>query len=146
LSAGTGVWNLSAGLLQPLFHGGELSAKQRAAVAAHDQAEAQYRAVVLQAFGEVADVLRALEADANILQAQADAESAAHDSLELTRKQFQLGGANYLALLIADRQYLQTRINLVQAQAARFADTAALFQALGGGWWNRQTAAGTEMK
>ncbi|HUJ17732.1 MAG TPA: efflux transporter outer membrane subunit [Nitrospirota bacterium] len=146
LSGGTGVWNIGAGLLQPLFHGGEVSAKQRAAVAAYDQAEAQYRAVVLQAFGEVADVLRALEADANILQAQADAESAAHDTLELTRKQFQLGGANYLALLIADRQYLQTRINLVQAQAARFADTAALFQALGGGWWNRQTAAGSETK
>ena len=137
-SGGTAVWNLGAGLLQPLFHGGELSAKRRAAVAAYDQAAAQYRATVLQAFQNVADVLRALDADARTLQAQADAEAAARDTLDLTQKQFQLGAVSYLSLLNAERQYQQTRISLVQAQAARFADTAALFQALGGGWWNRE--------
>jgi len=137
-SGGTEVWSLGAGLLQPLFHGGELSAKRRAAVAAYDQAAAQYRATVLLAFQNVADVLRALEADARALQAQADAEAAAHDTLDLTQKQFQLGAVSYLLLLNAERQYQQSRISLVQAQAVRFADTAALFQALGGGWWNRE--------
>jgi NodT family efflux transporter outer membrane factor (OMF) lipoprotein len=137
LSSGAPIFTLGAGVLQPLFHGGALDARRRAAVAAYDQSAAQYRATVLQAFQNVADVLRALEADASTLKAQADAVAAARDSLDLTRKQFNLGAVNYLSLLNAERQYQQVRIDLVQAQAARFADTAALFQALGGGWWNR---------
>ncbi len=140
-SSGTGVWSLGAGLLQPVFHGGALSAQRRAAVAAYDQAMAQYRSVILQAFQNVADVLRALETDAETLKEQADADAFARSTLELTRKQFQLGGASYLLLLNAERQYQQTRISLIQAQAARYADTAALFQALGGGWWNRDRQA-----
>ena len=122
-------------MLQPIFRGGELTARRRAAIAAYDQAEAQYRETVLQAFQNVADVLRALEKDAQTLKAQADAEAVARASLDLTRKQFQLGAVSYLTLLNAERQHQQARISLVQAQAARFADTAALFQALGGGWW-----------
>ncbi len=140
--AGTSVWSLGAGLLQPLFHGGALTAKRRAAIAAYDQAEAQYRETVLQAFLNVADVLRALETDAHALKAQADAEAAARASLDLARDQYRLGAASYLTLLNAERQYQQARITLVQARAARFADTAALFQALGGGWWNRGPGAG----
>jgi NodT family efflux transporter outer membrane factor (OMF) lipoprotein len=136
-SAGTSVWSLGAGALQPVFHGGALSAQKRAAVAAYDQAMAQYRSVVLQAFQNVADVLHALRSDAETLKAQADADAFAHSTLELTQKQFKLGGVSYLSLLNAERQYQQTRINLIQAQSARYADTAALFQALGGGWWNR---------
>ena len=142
-STGTGVWSLGAGLLQPVFHGGELSAERRAAVAAYDQAMAQYRLVVLQAFQNVADVLRALDADAETLKAQADADESARSTLELTQKQFQLGGVSYLSLLNAERQYQQTRIDLIQAQAARYADTAALLQALGGGWWNRDGRRGS---
>ncbi len=136
-SSGTGVWSIGAGLLQPVFHGGALSAQKRAAVAAYDQAMAQYRAVVYLAFQNVADVLRALDADASTLKAQADADESARNTLELTQKQFQLGAVSYLSLLNAERQYQQTRIGLIQAQAARYADTAALFQSLGGGWWNR---------
>ncbi len=132
---GTSVWGLGAGLLQPIFRGGELTAKRRAAVAAFEQAEAQYRDTVLLAFQEVADVLRALEMDAQSLKAQADAEAAAKASLDLARERFELGAASYLTLLNAERQHQQARIVLVQAQAARFSDTAALFQALGGGWW-----------
>ncbi len=135
-SADALVWNLGAGLLQPLFHGGELLAKRRAAVAAYDQALANYRETVLQAFKNVADVLRALEADARALGAVAEAAEAARKSLDLTKEQYRLGGVSYLTLLNAQRQYQQTRIDLIQAQAARFADTAALFQALGGGWWH----------
>ena len=135
--SGTSIWGLGADLLQPVFHGGQLNAKRRAAVAAYDQASAQYRQTVLLAFQDVADVLRALDADANTLKAHADAEAAARDSLDLARTQFRLGAVSYLSLLNAERRYQQTKISLVQARAARFADTAALFQALGGGWWNR---------
>lgn len=138
---GSAVWGIGAALLQPLFHGGTLEAQRRAAVADFDQAAAQYRETVLQAFRDVADVLRALEYDAMTLQAQAEAESAAQDTLDIAKKQLRFGATNVLSLLNAQRQYHQARFLLVQAQALRFADTAALFQALGGGWWNRETAA-----
>jgi len=136
-SAGAGVWRIGAGLLQPLFHGGELTAQRRAAIAAYDQAEAQYRETVLTAFQNVADVLRALELDANLLKAQAEAEKSASESLEITQKQFEFGAVNYLSLLNAERQHREAQVFLIQAQARRYADTVALFQALGGGWWNR---------
>lgn len=136
-SGSTGVWNVGASLLQPLFRGGELTARRRAAIATYDQTAAQYRETVLRAFQNVADVLRALDVDAQALKAQAEAESAARDTLELTQKQYALGGANYLSLLNAERQHQQARIGLIQSRAQRYADTAALFQALGGGWWNR---------
>ncbi|GBE11868.1 putative efflux pump outer membrane protein TtgC precursor [bacterium BMS3Bbin14] len=148
LLTGSGViWNIGAGLLQPLFHGGELSAKRRAAVAAYDQAAAQYRQTVLLAFKNVADVLCALDSDALTLQARAAAEAAVKANLDLTRRQFRLGAVNYLTLLVAQRDYQQARISLIAARAQRYADTAALFQALGGGWWNRSlAAAGTAAK
>jgi NodT family efflux transporter outer membrane factor (OMF) lipoprotein len=134
---GTGVWSLGAGLLQPLFHGGELSARRRAAIASYDGAAAQYRLTVLQAFQSVADVLRALDSDAASLKAQAEAAASARESLAISQKQFDLGSVSYLSVLNAQRQYQLTSVSLAQAQAARVADTAALFQALGGGWWNR---------
>ncbi|MBA5637671.1 efflux transporter outer membrane subunit [Duganella sp. LX20W] len=130
-------WNLAAGLTQPLFNGGALTAKRRAAEAAYDAAAAQYRATVLAAFRDVADSLRALEFDASALQAQADAEALAAETLALAKRQYQLGAISYLSLLDAQRSYQQSHVALAQAQAARYADTAALFQALGGGWWNR---------
>jgi len=139
-SSGSSFWNLGGGLLQPIFHGGQLSAERRAAVAAYDQAAARYRETVLRAFQNVADVLQALAADARTLRAQVDADAAARDSLEMTEQQFKFGAVSSLALLNAQRQAQQSRISLVQARAARFADTAALFQALGGGWWNRDFA------
>jgi NodT family efflux transporter outer membrane factor (OMF) lipoprotein len=136
-TAGTSVWRLGAGLLQPLFHGGELTAKRRAAIAAYDQAAAQYRETVLEAFQNVADVLRALELDADLLKAQAEAEASARESLNMTQKQFELGAVNFLSLLDAERQHRLAQVILIQAQARRYSDTVALFQALGGGWWNR---------
>jgi len=136
--AGTGFWSVAAALAQPIFNGGALTARRRAAIAAYDQAAAQYQSTVLTAFQNVADALRALDYDASALKAQADAESLARESLDLATRQFQLGAVSYLGLLDAQRTYQQARVSLVQAQAARFADTAALFQALGGGWWNRE--------
>ncbi|MCH9754893.1 MAG: efflux transporter outer membrane subunit [Candidatus Rickettsiella isopodorum] len=130
------LWNIGGALFQPLFRGGALLAERRAAIAAYDVAAAQYREVVLQAFQNVADTLRAIEADAQEMRAQKQAESAAYANLYLVRQQFFLGSVSYLSLLDAQRQYQQTRISLVQAEASRYADTAALFQALGGGWWN----------
>jgi len=138
ISNSTSVWSLGAGLLQPVFRGGELSAKRRAAIAAYDQATAQYRETVLESFRNVADVLQALDADALSLAAQAEAERSAWETLDLTRKQYEIGAVNYLFLLNAQRLHQQALIGLAQARAARYADTAALFQALGGGWWNRE--------
>lgn len=140
-SAGSTVWSIGANVLQPIFRGGELLHRKRAAVAAYDAAAAQYRAVVLSAFRDVADVLRALELDAAALAAQAEAERAASENLEIARLQLETGGASFLSFLNAQNNYQQARIALVQARANRFADTAALFVALGGGWWNRGSQA-----
>ena len=137
---GTTGWSLAAGLVQPIFNGGALQAKKRAAVAAYDAAQAQYQATVLNAFLNVANTLRAIDTDAEAVQANADAERLATESLDLVQRQYQLGAVSYLASLDAQRTWLSTRVALVQARAARFTDTAALFQALGGGWWNAPDA------
>jgi NodT family efflux transporter outer membrane factor (OMF) lipoprotein len=142
LFAGPSVWSIGAGLLQPIFRGDALNAKRRAAIAAYDEAAAQYRQTVLLAFQNVADTLRALDDDARTLVAQAAAEAYAREALALAERQFRLGATSYLTLLNAQRQYHLARLALVQAQAARYADTAALFQALGGGWWQRTAASG----
>ncbi len=135
--AETTAWSLASNLTAPIFNGGALSAKRRAAEAAYDGAAAQYRATVLAAFQNVADSLRALESDATALKAQAESDALAAEALALATQQYKLGGISYLALLDAQRSYQQAHVALVQAQAARYADTAALFQSLGGGWWNR---------
>jgi NodT family efflux transporter outer membrane factor (OMF) lipoprotein len=131
------VWSIAGQLTQPVFHGGALLAARRQAIATYDQVCAQYKETVLQAFQNVADTLRALEADARTLRAQKRAENSAHSNLVLTQQQYRLGGASYLALLNAQQQYESTIIARIQAQAARYSDTAALFLALGGGWWNK---------
>ena len=110
-------------------------------MAAYEQAAASYRNTVLTAFQNVADALRALQSDADAVKAQAEAVHSAADSLAISRDQYQAGAITYTALLAAEQTYQQARIALVQAQANRFADTAALFQALGGGWWNRSDIA-----
>lgn len=133
----TGIWSIGAQVIQPIFHGGALNAQRKAAIAAAKKACAEYKETVLKAFQSVADVLRALELDALTLRAQVAAENSAKASLRMTQKQFLLGGVSYIDVLNAQRQYEQTLINRIQAQAARFNDTVALFQALGGGWWNR---------
>jgi NodT family efflux transporter outer membrane factor (OMF) lipoprotein len=136
--AGTAAWSAGASLLQPLFHGGQLRYRRRAAVADLEHADAIYRQTVLAAFQEVADTLRALEADARGLRAQVASEKAASDAFQISKKQFQAGGISYVSVLNAQRLFLEARQSRVQAQAARYADSAALFQALGGGWWNRK--------
>ena len=134
---GTSFWDASAGVTQPIFQGGTLLHRERAARDAYVQASEQYRSTVLTSFQNVADTLNALQQDADGLKAAAAAKDAAKVTLDLASKQYHSGYANYLALLNAEMSYQQALINLVQAQANRYADSAALLQALGGGWWNR---------
>jgi NodT family efflux transporter outer membrane factor (OMF) lipoprotein len=136
-SAGNGFRDVGASVTQPIFQGGTLLHKERAARAAYAQADEQYRSTVLTAFQNVADTLHALEQDADGLKAAVAARDAAKVTLDLTTRQMQVGYVSYLALLSAEQNYQQAVINLVQAQSNRYSDTAALFQALGGGWWNR---------
>jgi NodT family efflux transporter outer membrane factor (OMF) lipoprotein len=136
-ASGNDFWSLGAAVLAPIFDGGMLQHLEQAAKDAYVQSAEQYRSTVLGAVQNVADTLVALEQDAEGLKASAAAEAAAKRSLDLAQAQVQDGYAGFLQLLIAQQAYQQARINLVQAQAARFADTAALFQALGGGWWHR---------
>ncbi len=134
--AASSVWSLGTNLTQPLFHAGALEAGQRAAQAALDQAAAQYRQTVLNAFQNVADVLRALESDAKTLSAQSDNAEAIRRSLQLAKSQYDTGSISLLNLLSAQERDHQAQIALIQAQSSRLADSAALFLAMGGGWWN----------
>jgi len=137
-SPGSLIWSFAGSVAQAIFKGGQLEHQKKAAEAVFDQALAQYKSTLLNAFQDVANALRAIQADADALKAQDAAVRAAAASLNIARAQFQTGATTYLSLLNAQQVYLNARVNLVRAQAQRFADTAALFQALGGGWWNRQ--------
>ena len=134
-SSGSGFYVLGASLAQPLFHGDELQAKRRAAVAAYEQAGAAYQEVVLQSFQNVADVLRALEADAKKVKERTDAATQARTYHDITSARFKAGGVSYFFLLDAQRKLHGALIDRTQALTERYADSAALFQALGGGWW-----------
>jgi NodT family efflux transporter outer membrane factor (OMF) lipoprotein len=146
-SAGAGFWDLGASVTQPIFQGGTLLHKERAARAAYVQAAEQYRSTVVTAFQNVADTLNALQHDADALKSAATAADAAKVTLDLTRRQMETSGAgeaSQVALLNAEQTYQQAEINRVQAHANRYSDTAALFHALGGGWWNRADFAKNE--
>jgi NodT family efflux transporter outer membrane factor (OMF) lipoprotein len=136
-ATGNGFWDIGASLTQTLFDAGALLHEHRAADAALDEAAAQYRAAVVLACQNVADTLRALQADANAVQASAAARRAAQAAFELSRQQRELGTVSWVAVLAAEQIYRQSELAMVQAQANRYSDTAGLFQALGGGWWNR---------
>jgi NodT family efflux transporter outer membrane factor (OMF) lipoprotein len=136
--SGTEFWGVTAAVAQPIFHGGTLFHRELAAKDAYDQALAQYRSTVIVAFQNVADSLRAIQTDAVALQKAVASERAALHSLDIVRGRLKLGDVNYLGLLNAEQTYQQAVLSLAQAKAARYADTVSLFQALGGGWWNRQ--------
>jgi len=131
------VWSLAGSVTQPIFKGGQLVHQRRAAVAAAQEAAANYKATVLVAFQNVSDSLYALQGDADALAAETTAERSAAGSLELVQAQYKAGGASFLQVLAAEQTYQSAAVALVKARAQRYADTAALFQALGGGWWNR---------
>ncbi len=135
-SPGSQFWSYGPSLTQPIFQAGTLLHKKRAAVAIFQQTKAQYKNVVLQAFQNVADSLRALEADAQTQNAQMVAFVAASESLKISERQFKVGAIGYPGLFNAQQSFEKARINLVLAKASRYSDTVALFEALGGGWWN----------
>jgi NodT family efflux transporter outer membrane factor (OMF) lipoprotein len=135
--SGTGFWNLGAAITAPIFSGGTLLHRQRAAEANYRQAAQQYRSTVMSALQNVADSLHALQSDADAMLANARAERAAARSLAIAKRQYQLGDISMVALLNAQVTYRQAELSLIQARANRYSDTVALFQALGGGWWNR---------
>ncbi|MEP6548786.1 MAG: efflux transporter outer membrane subunit [Gammaproteobacteria bacterium] len=141
-SPGSNVWSLLGSLTQPIFKGGQLRHQRRAAVAAAQEAAANYQATVITAFENVSNTLYALQADADALAAQSTAERTAADSLAIVHAQFKSGAASYVQVLSAQQTYQSAAVALVKARALRYADTAALFQALGGGWWNRTDVAG----
>jgi NodT family efflux transporter outer membrane factor (OMF) lipoprotein len=137
ISPQNAFWTLSGNATQTLFDGGTLLHDLREARATYDAAAWSYRGTVVTAVQNVADALRAIQNDADALKAARDFERASKISFDLAQQQMQTGYANVLILLTAQQTYLQAEIQVVQARAARLADTAALFQALGGGWWNR---------
>src|SRR5262249_53186655 len=139
-SPGTGFWMVAGDVTQTLFDAGALENRQRAAEETVTQSAAQYRTTVLTAFQNVADSLRALQADARAVAAAIAAERAASRNIDLVSKQVEQGQSSLPLLLAAQQAYFQTSLALVQAEPARLADTVALFQALGGGWWNKPPA------
>jgi outer membrane protein TolC len=134
-------WDLVGNVTQPIFEGGTLLHRKRAADDALKQAAAQYQSSVLTAYQNVADTLHASLSDAHALAANVRAENAAKVTYDLTRRQMEVGYVNYLILLSAEITYQQALILRVQAQATRYGDTVALFQSLGGGWGHRKEIA-----
>ena len=139
--AGTSFWTMTGGITQPLFDGGMLKHRQAAAQAMFEQTQALYRSTVVSAFQNVADVLQAIQSDTLGLQAAKRAELSAHNSQDIAQRQLALGDISPLQMLAVEQNVAQAQLAYVQAEAARYSDTVALFQALGGGWWNRSAAA-----
>ena len=129
-------WSFGGTVSQPFFKGGTLWFQRKAAIEGYQASLEDYRQVVVSAFQQVADTLRALEHNAQLVKAQSEALNAARQALELTQANYSSGMVNYLQVIIANNQYQQAMLGYIQAQALRLQDSAALFVALGGGWWN----------
>jgi NodT family efflux transporter outer membrane factor (OMF) lipoprotein len=135
---GANIWSIGSNLAAPIFHGGTLWFQRRAAIEAYQGSLSDYQQAVVAGFQQVADSLRALEFDAGTLAAQTESLATAARTQKLTEANHEAGLVNYLQVLTAQIQYRQAWLGLVQAQAQRLQDTAALFVALGGGWWEPQ--------
>jgi len=133
---GGDLWNVASSLTQPIYNGGALRAEKREAEAAYQEANSAYRQTVLEAFGQVADTLTSIDHDAQTLAARSDVADEVDASYRIAQGRYEAGGISELALLEAQRQKLQAALDRTSAAAARFADSATLFEALGGGWWN----------
>src|SRR5262249_26243547 len=129
------IWSLAGGVTAPIFHGGALRAQRRAAIHAYEASLATYRQTVLQAFAQVADVLTALAHDADLVAGQREAMEVADRARALQRLSYGEGKADLLSLLVAERLYEQARRGYARAETQRYADTAELFVAMGGGGW-----------
>ena len=145
-SAGDNVWNFAGGISAPLFRGGALHAQKREAEDEFTATAADYQETVLESFAQVADVLDALQSDADLLGAQRAALDSAQSSAALTRKAYEAGNVALLPVLDAERLEQRARMGYVRAQAQRYIDTAQLFLAMGGGWWDQPALAGSQDK
>jgi NodT family efflux transporter outer membrane factor (OMF) lipoprotein len=134
------VWSVGGNIADPIFNGGALRAKRRAAIDVRDQNFALYRQTVLGAFAQVADLIRALEHDAEAVQAESKALESTKLALDLVQANYKVGMVNYLQVILADIQYRQAKIGYLQARAQQMQDTAAMYVALGGGWQSDETA------
>ena len=137
LASGSSLWSVGGTISQPIFHGFSLWHSRQSAEANYDQALAQYRSTIIGSFREVADALRAIQFDAQALQVNTAAVQAAKASLDLTQQQYGFGSVTFITLLNAQQTYQRSIVNQATISGNRYADTAALFQALGGGWWHR---------
>ena len=135
-NSASNVWGLGTNVTAPIFKGGTLRAQRRAAIDAYQQSFASYKQTVLAAFAQVADIVRALEHDAELVQTEAQAVHDAKLAMDLLKANYQAGTANYLQVMITDIQYHQAKIGYLQAEAQQLQDTTALYVALGGGWSN----------
>jgi NodT family efflux transporter outer membrane factor (OMF) lipoprotein len=144
--SGGDVWNVASSLTLPIYNGGALRAEKRKAEAAYQEADSVYRQTVLEAFGQVADTLTSIDHDAQTLKARSDVAADADASYRIAQGCYQAGGISELVLLDAERQQLQAELDRTAAVAARFSDSATLFQALGGGWWNTATGSTPDQK
>jgi NodT family efflux transporter outer membrane factor (OMF) lipoprotein len=131
-----GIWSVGANISAPLFHGGTLAARQHEAEERYQLSLASYHATVIGAFVEVANALQGLGHDADSYAAHGQALAAAREDRDLALEQYRAGKYTELQVLTAEQQYQQAALTQVQADAQRFTDTAALFRALGGGWWS----------
>jgi NodT family efflux transporter outer membrane factor (OMF) lipoprotein len=134
------VWSVAAGLTQPVFDGGMREAERRAALAAFKASAADYQQTVLQAFGQVANILQALTHDANLLAAQEHALTMASEAVRLQRISYGNGGSGIIGLLDAQRLLQQAQLGYIRAEAQRYQDTVQLLVAMGGGWWDQKLA------
>ncbi|SEK66250.1 efflux transporter, outer membrane factor (OMF) lipoprotein, NodT family [Nitrosovibrio tenuis] len=131
-------WSVGAAFVAPIFHGGQLWFQRKAAIDAYQQSLSQYRQTALDALGQVADLLLALDHDAETLQSQSQELDLTQETMQLVQTNYKAGLVNYLQVLTANSQYFQAKIGYIQTLAQRFQDTSALFVALGGGWWNAE--------
>ena len=134
---GTAFWTLAGSATQTLVDGGALKHKEAAARAAYDQAEATWRATVINAFQNVADALQAVQADAEAERATHRALDIAEHTLQVSRRQLDLGDVSTVSVIQVEQAHQQALAAAIQAKAQRLSDAAAMLQALGGGWWNR---------
>jgi NodT family efflux transporter outer membrane factor (OMF) lipoprotein len=142
----TNFWGLAGILTQPIFDSGTLLHRQKAAEAAYQEAAETYRSTVIQAFQNVTDTLNAISEDSRAYTTAQSARQAAKNNASIARHQWQLGDLNTYILLQNEQNYLQARIAFIQSETNRLLDSVALFQALGGGWWDSKISSCTAEK
>ncbi|MGY2736316.1 efflux transporter outer membrane subunit [Sphingomonas sp. UYP23] len=127
-------YDIFAGVTAPIFHGGTLKAQRAAAINRAKASEATYQQTVLSAFGQVADLLSAIQSDARSVVNQSESVSVAERSRHLSRRSYQVGNSGILQVLETERLYQRASNGLVLARTRQFLNVARLYVATAGGW------------